>query len=146
MTDIHAAIGRVELERYEETLQRRKKICSIYLEKFSAFPLQFILPEFKSEISESSYHLFMLRISGFTELQRDEVIRIVAEQGISLNVHFQPLPLLSFYKQKGYDIHNFPNAWNAYVNEISLPVYFNLSDEEAERVADSVIQAVKKIC
>ncbi|MFM7770094.1 MAG: DegT/DnrJ/EryC1/StrS family aminotransferase [Bacteroidota bacterium] len=146
MTDIHAAIGRVELERYEETLQRRKKICSIYLEKFSAFPLQFILPEFKSEISESSYHLFMLRISGFTELQRDEVIRIVAEQGISLNVHFQPLPLLSFYKQRGYDIHNFPNAWNAYVNEISLPVYFNLSDEEAERVADSVIQAVKKIC
>jgi dTDP-4-amino-4,6-dideoxygalactose transaminase len=95
---------------------------------------------------ESSYHLYMLRLNGFSEDQRDAVIRSVAEQGISLNVHFQPLPLLSFYKRQGYEMTDYPHAWNAYANEISLPVYYDLLDEDVARVANAIIEAVKKIC
>jgi dTDP-4-amino-4,6-dideoxygalactose transaminase len=84
----------------------------------------------------------MLRLSGFTEDQRDAVIRKVAEQSISLNVHFQPLPLFTFYKSLGYDIHDFPNAFDFYKNEISLPVYYDLSNENAERVANAILAAI----
>ena len=146
MTDIHAAIGRVELDRYEETLTRRKKICLKYHEIFQASGLNFTLPVFQSKNLESSYHLYMLRLNGFSEDQRDAVIRSVAEQGISLNVHFQPLPLLSFYKRQGYEMTDYPQAWNAYANEISLPVYYDLLDEDVARVANAIIEAVKKIC
>jgi dTDP-4-amino-4,6-dideoxygalactose transaminase len=84
----------------------------------------------------------MLRLNKFTEDQRDAVIREVAEQGISLNVHFQPLPLFTFYKGEGYDIHDFPNAFSFYKNEISLPVYYDLSNEDAERVANAILKAI----
>jgi len=76
------------------------------------------------------------------EAQRDEVIRLVAEQGIALNVHFQPLPLLSLYKGLGYRMEDYPNAWHQYAAEISLPVYYNLSDQDVDRVADAVLEAV----
>jgi dTDP-4-amino-4,6-dideoxygalactose transaminase len=84
----------------------------------------------------------MLRLNKFTEDQRDAVIREVAELGISLNVHFQPLPLFTFYKSQGYDIHDFPNAFNFYKNEISLPVYYDLSNEDAERAANAILAAI----
>jgi dTDP-4-amino-4,6-dideoxygalactose transaminase len=145
LTDIHAAIGLVEMDRYDsETLPRRKEICAYYnriLEGHSWF----IKPQFQTEISESSYHLYMLQIRDFTEKMRDKVISIVAEKGISTNVHFQPLPLLSFYKKMGYDMNHYPNAWNNYANEISLPVYFDLSDEEVMWVAQNIINAVNEV-
>jgi dTDP-4-amino-4,6-dideoxygalactose transaminase len=86
----------------------------------------------------------MLHVSNMSEAQRDEVIRLVAEQGIALNVHFQPLPLLSLYKGLGYRMEDYPNAWNQYAAEISLPVYYNLSDDDVNRVADAVIEAVNR--
>jgi dTDP-4-amino-4,6-dideoxygalactose transaminase len=142
MTDIHAAIGRVELERFQESLDRRKEICEIY-NRILAVNKKCILPTFKTAWSDSNHHLYMLRINKFTEDQRDAVIREVAEQGISLNVHFQPLPLFTFYKSEGYDIHDFPNSFNFYKNEISLPVYYDLSNEDAERVANAILKAIK---
>jgi dTDP-4-amino-4,6-dideoxygalactose transaminase len=145
LTDIHAALGLVEMDRYDsETLPRRKAICDYYTRVLEGNPW-FIAPQFQTAISESSYHLYMLQLNNFTEEMRDKVISIVAEKGISTNVHFQPLPLLSFYKQKGYDMSHYPNAWNNYANEISLPVYFDLSDEEVELVAQSIISAVNEV-
>jgi dTDP-4-amino-4,6-dideoxygalactose transaminase len=79
------------------------------------------------------------------ESQRDEIIRIVAEEGIAVNVHFQPLPLLTFYKNAGYRMEDYPNAWKNYEHEISLPVYYNLSDEDVHRVASSIIRAIDQV-
>jgi dTDP-4-amino-4,6-dideoxygalactose transaminase len=145
MTDIHAAIGLVELERYDsETLPRRKAICERYTSLFSS-EHWFRAPVFTTDYSESCYHLYMLNIPDLGEKGRDEVIRLVALEGIALNVHFQPLPLLSLYKGLGYRMEDYPHAWDNYVGEISLPVYYSLSDEDVERVADAVKTAVKTV-
>jgi dTDP-4-amino-4,6-dideoxygalactose transaminase len=142
MTDIQAAIGLVELDRYDnDTLVRRKAICAHYNSKFAS-QSWFEAPLFETSDAESCYHLYMLHVSGMSEAQRDEVIRLAAEQGIALNVHFQPLPLLSLYKGLGYKMEDYPNAWHQYAAEISLPVYYNLSDEDVSRVADTVFAAV----
>lgn len=145
LTDIHAVIGLVEMERYDnETLPRRKAICDLYTSMFAEHS-NFMQPTFRTAHGESCYHLYMLRVNGFSEEQRDRVISICAEKGVSLNVHFQPLPLLSFYKHLGYDMSDYPNAWDNYKNEISLPVNYNLSDEDAHYVAQSVIDAVQAV-
>ncbi len=145
LTDIQAAIGLVEMQRYDsETLPRRKEICELYTKFFTGHNW-FHKPEFISDAKESCYHLYMLNLKDFIEEQRDTVIQKCAEQGVSLNVHFQPLPLLSFYKNLGYKMSDYPNAWNNYTGEISLPVYYNLSDEEVRYVAHSVIDAIKEI-
>lgn len=143
MTDIHAAIGLVELDRYDEdTLVRRKQICNSY-DIFFKEIASIHSPIFEDQMRESCYHLYMLRISDFDEEKRDRVITRLGEQGISLNVHFQPLPLLSFYKNLGYNIDDYPNALNNYACEISLPVYYDLSDEQVEYISKSVIHAVE---
>jgi dTDP-4-amino-4,6-dideoxygalactose transaminase len=145
MTDIQAAIGLVELDRYDnDTLIRRKAICKRYTDKFSSHAW-FDAPLFETSEAESCYHLYMLHVASISEAQRDEVIRLVAEQGIALNVHFQPLPLLSLYKGFGYRMDDYPNAWAQYAAEISLPVYYTLSDADVDRVADAVIAAVQDV-
>ncbi|MBX7052671.1 MAG: DegT/DnrJ/EryC1/StrS aminotransferase family protein [Flavobacteriales bacterium] len=145
LTDIHAVIGLVEMDRYDsETLPRRKEICQLYTQQFKG-KSWFMAPIFTDGNSESCYHLYALRILGLNETGRDEVIRMCAEKGIALNVHFQPLPLLSFYKNKGYRMDEYPNAWAQYVNEISLPVYYNLSDEDVKFVSDCIINAVESL-
>jgi dTDP-4-amino-4,6-dideoxygalactose transaminase len=145
MTDIHAAIGLVEMERYDsETLPRRKALC----ERYSALLSNeswFRAPVFATDFGESCYHLYMLNIPSLGEDGRDEVIRLVALEGIALNVHFQPLPLLSLYKGLGYRMEDYPNAWHNYIGEISLPVYYNLTDEDIERVAQAVKTAVNSV-
>ncbi|MDZ4821939.1 MAG: DegT/DnrJ/EryC1/StrS family aminotransferase [Flavobacteriales bacterium] len=144
LTDIHAAIGLVELERYdEETLPRRKNICDVYMKAFSNFDW-FIAPTFKDEIRESSYHLFMLRVRDIDEQKRDDIIQTISQKGVSVNVHFQPLPLLSYYKNLGFDIADFPNAYGHYSCEISLPVYFDLNDEQMKVVIDVVTDSIQK--
>lgn len=145
MTDIHAAIGLVELDRYDvETLPRRKQICNLYHQAFID-QSWYEAPMFKDESKESSYHLFMLRIKGITEQQRDEIIMKIAADEVSVNVHFQPLPLLSFYKKNGFDIRNFPNAHQHYSREISLPVYYDLNDDNVNTVIQAVITATNKV-
>jgi len=146
MTDIQASIGLVELQRYEsETLPRRRAICNLYQRAFEDAPWA-ITPRFKEEGgTESSYHLYQLRVAGASEEQRDEVIRLISERDIAVNVHFIPLPMLTAYRNMGYDMNTFPNAKSQYCNEISLPLFFNLKDEEVFQVVNAVKAAVKSV-
>lgn len=142
MTDIQAVIGLVELDRYDnDTLVRRKQICDLYTNHFKN-QQWFIAPTFMDAMRESCYHLYMLRVPALSENMRDEVIRLVAEKGISVNVHFQPLPLLSFYKNRGYKMTDYPNAFNNYSCEISLPVYYHLTDEQVSQVSEAINEAI----
>ncbi len=142
MTDLQAAIGLIELARYNnDTLKKRKHICELYSKQLAAFSWA-ELPVFKTENSESSYHLFPLRIIGITEKQRDEIIQMIFDKDVSINVHFQPLPLLSFYKNLGYRIEDYPVAYDNYSREISLPVFYDLTDEQVETVVNAVVSAV----
>lgn len=144
MTDIQAAIGLIELERYQENLDRRKKIFNRYTEKLSQFDWA-ITPKYIDTQKETCYHLYLLRIKGITEDQRDEIIRLIFDQNVSVNVHFQPLPILTAYKKRGYKMEDYPETWNKYSNEISLPVYFNLTDNQVDTVIEAVLNAVRQV-
>lgn len=144
MTDIQAAIGLIELERYQENLDRRKTIFEAYSKAFEHYNWA-IRPVYRSPEKESSYHLYLLRINGASETQRDQIIQEIAENDVSVNVHFQPLPLLTAYKKRGYDMRDYPEAYSKYVNEISLPVYFDLSDSDVQTVINTVVAAVNKV-
>jgi dTDP-4-amino-4,6-dideoxygalactose transaminase len=145
LTDIHAVIGLVEMDRYDsETLPRRKAICELYSRVLGGRQW-FVEPCFVDGKSESCYHLYALRIKGLNEAGRDEVIRICAEKGVSLNVHFQPLPLLSFYKNLGYLASDYPKAMAQYCNEISLPVYYDLTDSDVKYVCETLVVAIESV-
>ncbi len=145
MPDILASIGLVELARYDtETLPKRKAICIQYLEGFLKQPWA-IAPCFETPQKESSYHLYPLRIKNCTEAQRDDIITVISKNGVSVNVHFIPLPMMSFYKNRGYDMADYPQAKNNYEIEISLPVYFDLTSEQIDFVIQTVSNAVKEI-
>jgi len=146
MTDIQAAIGLVELGRYDtETIPRRRELCALYkrgLEKFDWA----ILPEFSlEEDTEGSYHLYQLRIDGASEDQRDAIIQNISERDIAVNVHFLPLPMLTAYKNLGYKMADYPNAFGQYKNEISLPLFYNLKDVEVVEVINAVSRAVADV-
>jgi dTDP-4-amino-4,6-dideoxygalactose transaminase len=144
MTDLQAAIGLVELERYQENLDRRKEI-------FRQYDLAFeneswaITPLHTTETKTSCYHLYQLRIAGVSEQQRDAIMQAIFDLDVSVNVHFLPLPTLTAYKKRGYKIEDYPETWNKYSNEISLPVYYDLTDEQVEIVISAVKSAVKKV-
>lgn len=144
MTDLQAAIGLVELDRYQENLDRRKIIFSAYNTAFSHKEWA-ITPLFKDSKRETSYHLYLLRIKGITETQRDAIMHEIFEQDVSVNVHFQPLPLLTAYKNLGFKMEDYPETWNKYSNEITLPVYFDLNDEQVKTVINAVNVAVEKV-
>lgn len=144
MTDISAAIGLVQLERYDKMLQIRKKLSHIYHQMLSEKEWA-MLPFLESDIMESSYHLYPFRIKGFTESQRDQVIQELAEMGISTNVHYIPIPMFTYYKEIGYNIKDYPNAYAQYANEITLPLYSILTSSDCEYVAENLIKTVEKI-
>lgn len=144
MTDLQAAIGLVELERYEENLERRKQIFEAYDAAFK--PVNWaITPVYKSDNRETCYHLYLLRIANVSEAQRDAIIQEIFEQDVAVNVHFQPLPLLTAYKERGYSIDDYPEAYLKYAAEISLPVYYNLSDDQVNTVISAVKNSVKLV-
>lgn len=144
MTDLQAALGLVELARYDGNLARRRAIFKNYHKAFSEH-LWALLPTYENDVFNSSYHLYQLRIADATEAQRDAIIHEIAAQDIGVNVHFQPLPLLTAYKKRGFNIEDFPKAFEQYSNEISLPVYYNLTDEQVKQVIEVVVNAVSKI-
>ncbi|MGB1032642.1 MAG: DegT/DnrJ/EryC1/StrS family aminotransferase, partial [Flavobacteriales bacterium] len=144
MTDLQAAIGLVELERYDETLARRKFISESYHKGFSD-QNWYLAPVLKDDSRETSYHLFMLSIDNCTEEKRDLIMAELAEKGISTNVHFQPIPMLSYYKGMGYKMSDYPNSFTSYSREISLPVYFDLTDNQVDRIISEVIKTVNKL-
>lgn len=144
MTDIQAAIGLVELERYQESLDRRKVIFHRYADALSDYDWV-IEPAFETERKTSSYHLYLLRINGASEEQRDAIIQEIVEYDVSVNVHFQPLPLLTAYKKRGYSMDDYPESYAKYANEISLPVYFDLTNDQVDQVIAAVVASVKKV-
>ena len=142
MTDIMASIGLVELERYEnDMLLKRKHIFERYSEKLSQYDWAEI-PTFITKNKKSSFHVYPLRIKNISEQKRDEIISEIFNKNVSVNVHFQPLPLFTFYKEMGYKIADYPIAFENYSREISLPVYYNLSDKDINTVLEAVISSV----
>ena len=145
MTDIMAAIGQVELDRYDlETLPKRKEICATYSSAFSKYSWA-ELPTLQEENKEGSYHLYPLRIKNVSEEQRDQIIQKIIDQGVSVNVHFIPVPMMSFYKKQGYEVENYPTTLANYSREISLPVYYDLTEEQVQVVIDAVINGVGQV-
>ncbi|WP_291632832.1 DegT/DnrJ/EryC1/StrS aminotransferase family protein [Clostridium sp.] len=144
MTDINAAMGLAQLQRYEGMLTKRKAIFDVYTKDLTIKPWA-IIPFTKDENKETSYHLYPLRLKGFKEAQRDELIQKLADIGIATNVHFTPLPMFTLYKNLGYSIKDYPNSYNQYANEITLPVYSTLKLEDAEYVVREVIKCVEMI-
>lgn len=145
MTDIQACMGLVELKHYQkDTLVKRKAIFDAYTNGFKNYAWAQI-PVYENGDTKTSYHLYPLRIKGVTEAQRDEIIQLIFDAEVSVNVHFQPLPLLSFYKNLGYKIEDYPVAYDNYSREISLPVYYDLSDANVQTVIKAVVTAVEKV-
>ena len=145
MTDILASIGLVELARYDlDNLVRRKQIFDQYKDSLHNYPWA-QLPEYENENKRSSYHVFLLRIKGITEIQRDQIIQKIFDQDVAVNVHFIPLPMMSFYKNTGYRIEDYPVSYDNYSREITLPVYYDLGDDQVKTVIAAVTDAVQAI-
>lgn len=145
MTDVLSSIGLVEFERYEsETLPRRRAIFNQYSTVFSQYDWAEV-PHYIDEERESSYHLFLLKIKGVSIKERNEIIQEIFSQKVSVNVHYKPLPLLSYYKNLGYNMDHYPVAKTIWEREISLPVYYDLTPSQVENVINAVVKAVKNV-
>ena len=140
MTDIMAALGLVQLKRYPSLLERRKQIIHRYDEAFR--PLGIEVLDHYSEQHQSSGHLYITRIPGADSERRQEIIVKMAEQGIATNVHYKPLPMMTAYKNLGFDIADYPNAYARFANEITLPLHTCLTDEEVQYVIDNFVAIV----
>jgi dTDP-4-amino-4,6-dideoxygalactose transaminase len=145
MTDLTAAIGLVELERYDnDTLIKRKHIVDSYNNLLSKHE-RLELPVFNTSAKASSYHLYPLRIKNITEAQRDAIIQKIVDADVSVNVHFLPVPGMSFYKNLGYNLMDYKTTYDNYSREISLPVFYDLSDEQIKTVVNAVIESVNSV-
>lgn len=142
MTDIAAAIGLVQFDRYPEMLKKRRKIIEKY--DSALIPLGIdVLPHY-TDGWESSGHLYLTRIPGISEEQRSDIIMKMAEAGIACNVHYKPLPMHTAYKKLGFDIKDFPNAYAHFANEISLPLHTCLTDEMTDYIIENYVRIVKE--
>jgi dTDP-4-amino-4,6-dideoxygalactose transaminase len=145
MTDIMASIGLVELARYDDdTLVVRKRISDAYDAALSKYEWA-ELPTIYTKDKTASFHLYPLRIKGITESMRDDMIAKISSKGVSVNVHFIPVPMMSFYKNMGYDVHDYPNTFYHYSREISLPIFYNLTDDLVQEVVAAVVSSVEEV-
>jgi dTDP-4-amino-4,6-dideoxygalactose transaminase len=144
MTDIMAAIGIIQLQRFDGMMKKRETLFDIYSSHLKGKEWA-ILPFKKDGGTETSYHLYTLRIKGFSEEQRDALVQNMADKGIATNVHFIPLPLFTLYRNLGYSIEDYPNAYEQYANEITLPLYSTLSTDDAEYVVTELIKSVESL-
>lgn len=138
MTDIMAGIGLAQLERYPDLLKRRQAIIEKYDAGLKPLGIH-VLPHYDGD-NHSSGHLYLARIPNINEQQRNEIIVKMAERGIATNVHYKPLPMMTAYKNLGFDIKDYPNAYHMYENEISLPLHTQLSDEDVQYVIDNLTE------
>jgi dTDP-4-amino-4,6-dideoxygalactose transaminase len=143
MTDIMAALGLVQMKRYPALLARRREI----IERFDAAfkPLGIEVLNHYSDDHISSGHLYITRVPGITTEQRQEIIVKMAERGIATNVHYKPLPMMTAYKQMGFDIKDFPNAYAHFANEITLPLHTRLTDEEVDYIIEQYTDIVRHL-
>lgn len=143
MTDIMAAIGVTQLDRYPQMLNKRKNLCDVYDNILA--DSKFIKPVFQTADYESSRHLYLLRIEGITPNQRNLLIEKAAENGVATNVHYKPLPMMTAYKNLGFDIADYPNAYAQFANEISLPLNTKMSEDDARYAAETIAELCKNI-
>lgn len=143
MTDIHAAIGLAQLDRYDKLLQKRKEILDRYEKGFAGSKIN-ILSHYTAT-GNSSGHLCLTRVEGINESQRNRIIEKMAEREIATNVHYKPLPMHTAYKNLGFNIADFPNAYKQYENEITLPLHTLLTDEEIGYVVESYRETVQNV-
>lgn len=149
MTDIMAAMGLVQMERYPSILKRRFEIVKRYnaaIDNLNAnldTNHQVAYLNHKDENHCSSHHLYLARLKGKSREETNRVIELMAERGVATNVHYKPLPMMTAYKALGFDIKNYPNAFHLFENEITLPLHTKLTDEEVEYVINSFIDIIK---
>ncbi len=142
MTDIMAAIGLAQLKRYPELLRRRRHIIERYNEALNGLNVQ-VLNHYEDG-NCSSGHLYLVRLLDMDVEQRNDVIVKMAERGIACNVHYKPLPMMTAYKNLGFDIADYPNAYNQYRNEVTLPLHTCLTDEDVEYVISNFVEIISK--
>lgn len=144
LADVNAAIGLAQIRLYENLLRERKRIFAAYNQAFSKFSWA-VLPPCCDIKRETSYHIYPLRINGISEEQRDEMIAEIAASDVAVNVHFIPLPMLTLFRGLGYDIKDYPQAFENYHNEITLPCYPQLTDDKVQFVINTVVKAYQTI-
>ena len=142
MTDVAAGIGLAQMQRYKGILARRKEIIEKYNAAFKPIGIEVL--EHYNDAHQSSGHLYITRIPGITLEQRHEIIVKMAEAGIACKVHYKPLPMMTAYKNLGFDIKDYPNAYKRFENEITLPLHTRLKDEEVEYVIEQYCRIVKE--
>lgn len=143
MTDILASFGLIQLSRYEGLMERRREIIEMYDEALRPLGIQ-TLEHYGDDFS-STGHLYLTRIPGITEEERNRIIINMAEAGIATNVHYKPLPMFTAYKNLGFDIIDYPNALEMYQNEITLPLHTLLSDIEVSYITDKLNKAIREV-
>ncbi|OYP40047.1 DegT/DnrJ/EryC1/StrS aminotransferase family protein [Prevotella sp. P5-50] len=143
MTDIMAALGLVQMERYPKMLERRHEIVAKYNEALKG--LNVAVLNHKDADHCSSHHLYLVRLLGKTREDANKVIEQMAERGIACNVHYKPLPMMTAYKALGFDIKNYPNAYHLFENEVTLPLHTKLTDEDVEYVITNFVEIVKSL-
>ena len=145
MPDICAAIGLAQLKKYDnQLLVERERVARRYDSFFSQYPF-FELPPLETESGKSCFHLYALRIIGISEAERDLIIEKITAEGVSVNVHFIPMPMLTVFKNIGYNINNYPVAYDNYSREISLPIYPQLTNEKVDYICESVLSSYKNV-
>ena len=143
MTDIMAALGLVQMERYKGILERRYEIVRRYDEALKDLPVAVL--NHRNADHCGSHHLYLVRLLGKTREDANKVIEKMAERGIACNVHYKPLPMMTAYKALGFDIANYPNAYHLFENEVTLPLHTKLSDEDIDYVIENFVEIVKNL-
>lgn len=143
MTDIMAALGLVQMERYEGLLKRRQEIVAKY--DAALKDLNVAVLNHKDADHCSSHHLYLVRLLGKTREEANRVIEQMAERGIACNVHYKPLPMMTAYKALGFDIKDYPNAFHLFENEVTLPLHTRLTDEDVEYVIENFVDVVRHL-
>lgn len=143
MTDIMAALGLVQMQRYQQLLERRYEIVSKFNEGLKDLPVAVL--NHRDADHCSSHHLYLIRLLGKTREETNQVIEKMAERGIATNVHYKPLPMMTAYKVLGFDIKNYPNAYHLFENEITFPLHTKLTDEDVDYIIENFVDIVKSL-
>lgn len=144
MTDISAAIGLAQMQRYQKMLEKRKNIIKKYDEAF--LPMGLLSLKHYTDEYSSSGHLYIIRIPDIEEKTRNEIIEEMAKRGIATNVHYKPLPMHTAYRELGFNISDYPNAFNRYKNSITLPLYTKLTDDDVDYIISNFKEIIENLC
>jgi dTDP-4-amino-4,6-dideoxygalactose transaminase len=145
MPDICASVGLAQIKKYKSELLPERKAIFQYYDTFFKELDWALVPLSINESKESSYHLYLLRIKDISETQRDEMIHYISMNGVGVNVHYIPMPMLTLFKKLGYKMEDYPNTFRLYSNEISLPVYNNLNEEQLKTICSTVAEAYDSV-